>query len=38
VGGTPRLPTNPPVEAAIAANPEDTRSWSVFADWLLEQA
>ncbi len=37
VGGAPKLPHNPELEAAIVANPDDQKTWGVFADWLLEQ-
>lgn len=37
VGGTPPPPSNPDIEAAIAANPDDAKAWRVYADWLLEQ-
>ena len=37
VGGAPKAPSNPQVEAAIAKNPDDLKNWRVFADWLLEQ-
>lgn len=35
--GVKKVPSNPALEAAIAANPDDTKNWRVFADWLLEQ-
>lgn len=37
VGVKPAAPSNPPLEAAIAANPDDATNWHVFADWLIEQ-
>jgi uncharacterized protein (TIGR02996 family) len=37
VGGAPKLPSNPELEAAIVASPDDKKTWGVFADWLLEQ-
>ena len=35
--GVKTVPSNPALEAAIAANPDDGKNWRVFADWLLEQ-
>ncbi len=35
--GVKKVPSNPALEAAIAANPDDAKNWRVFADWLLEQ-
>ncbi|MDP1829947.1 MAG: WGR domain-containing protein [Archangium sp.] len=35
--GVKKVPSNPALEAAIAANPDDGKNWRVFADWLLEQ-
>lgn len=37
VGGAPKVPVNPELEAAIVASPDDAKTWGVFADWLLEQ-
>jgi uncharacterized protein (TIGR02996 family) len=37
VGVKPPAPSNPPLEAAIAANPDEPTTWQVFSDWLLEQ-
>lgn len=37
VGAAPKVPSNPALEADIAQNQDDTKSWRVFADWLLEQ-
>lgn len=37
VGVKPAAPSNPQLEAAIAAKPDDAANWRVFADWLLEQ-
>ncbi|MEW5742560.1 MAG: WGR domain-containing protein [Myxococcota bacterium] len=35
--GVKKTPSNPELEAAIAANPDDGRNWQVFADWLIEK-
>ncbi|MBL8915275.1 MAG: WGR domain-containing protein [Archangium sp.] len=35
--GVKKTPSNPSVEAAIAADQDDTKNWRVFADWLIEQ-
>jgi len=35
--GVKKTPSNPGLESAIAANPDDSKNWRVFADWLLEQ-
>ncbi len=37
VGVAPPPPSNPAVETQLATNPDDTKTWHVFADWLLEQ-
>ncbi|MCC6333707.1 MAG: WGR domain-containing protein [Myxococcales bacterium] len=36
VGVKPAAPSNPQLEAAIAAKPDDASNWRVFADWLIE--
>jgi uncharacterized protein (TIGR02996 family) len=33
----PPAPSNPTLEAACRAAPDDAATWSVYADWLLEQ-
>ncbi len=37
VGVKPPAPSNPALEQAIAANPDEKGNWKVFADWLIEQ-
>ena len=37
VGVAPKAPSNPALEADIAQNQDDPKSWRVYADWLLEQ-
>lgn len=34
---TASTPSNPGLEGDLAASPDDTRAWQVYADWLLEQ-
>lgn len=35
--GVKKTPSNPALESAIAENPDDSKNWRVFGDWLLEQ-
>lgn len=35
--GVKKAPSNPELEAGVAANPSDTKAWRVYADWLLEK-